>query len=201
VDERFQPGPKPEYLLKRYGLVGKKILLTVSRLSSKDRYKGQDRVIDVLPRLRQRHPDLIYVIAGEGDERPRLEKMAREKGLDGAVRFIGSVKESELVDTYRMADLFVMPSTGEGFGIVFLEAARCGIPVVGGNRDGTCDALREGEIGRLVEPENPDELARAILESLASQKSRREDSKYFSHRIFFQVAHSLVEEIAGRTGC
>jgi len=195
VDERFQPGPKPDYLLERYRLAGKKVLLTVSRLSSRENYKGQDQMIHLLPELLRKYPNLVYIIAGDGDDRPRLEKLAREKTLDGSVRFIGQVKESELPDVYRMADLFVMPSTGEGFGITFLEAACCKIPVIGGKTDGSMDALREGRIGKVVDPGNPEELARAIEDSLNSRGPSQEEVEIFSRGRFSHHVTELVKRL------
>ncbi len=199
IENRFEPGPKPAYLLERYGLVGKKVLLTVARLSSRDQYKGHDLILHVLPRLLERHPDLVYVIAGEGDDQSRLEKLAQEKKLNGAVRFIGRVEESELVDIYRMADLFAMPSKGEGFGIAFLEAARSGIPVIGGKADGSVDALREGKIGKMVDPDNSEELIRMIEESLNATPRRQIETEYFSSSNFTRQVRLLAREAIDKT--
>ena len=119
------------------------MLLTVSRLAASERYKGHDRVISVLPRVLERSPDVAYLVVGDGDDRQRLEEMAQKAGVAHAMRFAGHVPHQELPDYFRLADVFVMPSTGEGFGIVFLEAAASGLPVIGGNRDGSVDALAE----------------------------------------------------------
>ena len=96
--------------------------MTVSRLASSEQYKGHDRVIRTLPRLLSQHPETIYLIVGDGDDRPRLESLAVECGVAEKVQFAGLVPPEELPDYFRLADVFVMPSTGEGFGIVFLEA-------------------------------------------------------------------------------
>lgn len=141
IDDRFTPGPKPEELVQLYGLTGKRVLLTVGRISAAESYKGHDRVIALLPKLLEAHRDVVYVIAGDGDGRPALERLAASLGVEHACRFIGKTDEHELVDLYRIADLFVMPSTGEGFGIVYLEAMACGIPAVGLDRDGSVDPL------------------------------------------------------------
>lgn len=194
VDPKFQPGPKPDYLLKRYGLGGKKVLFTVSRITLRDQCKGHERIFEIMSRLLERHPHLVYVIAGEGAGRPQLEKKAREYGLDGRVRFIGEAKESELVDHYRMADVFVMPSTGEGFGIVFLEAMACGVPTVGGNQDGSADALVEGTLGAAVNPHDPDEICHAILEALDSKSAGPKPSARFSNGNFCHLAGELLKE-------
>jgi phosphatidyl-myo-inositol dimannoside synthase len=165
LDPRFTPGPKPVHLLRRYGLEGRRVLLTVGRISRHDRAKGHDRVIRALPRLRARFPDLAYVIAGDGDGRPDLEALAQAHGVADIVRFVGAVPEAELVDHYRMADLFVMPSTKEGFGIVFLEAMACGLPTIGGDVDGSVDPLSCSPLGMAVPPEQVTEAIAALLEA------------------------------------
>ena len=103
-----------------------------------------------MPDLLREYPELVYVVAGDGDGREKLQQMAMQQGLADRVKFIGKVSETELPDLYRAADVFVMPSTGEGFGIVFLEAMRSGIPVIGGNGDGSMDPLRDGTAGYAV---------------------------------------------------
>ena len=166
VDPRFRPGPKPDYLLDRHGVRGKKVLMTVSRLASSERYKGHDRVIRILSRIRVNHPEAIYIIVGDGDDRPRLEALAEEFRVQEQVHFAGLVPAKELPDYYRLADLLVMPSIGEGFGVVFLEAMASGVDVIGGNSDGSVDALCDGALGGLVDPDNCEELASAICAGL-----------------------------------
>jgi phosphatidylinositol alpha-1,6-mannosyltransferase len=166
VDPRFRPGPQPNYLLDRHHLRGKRILMTVSRLDTSERYKGQDRVIKILPLLLRSHPEIAYLIVGDGNDRPRLEALATEFAVADKVCFAGLVPAEEMQDYFRLADVYVMPSTGEGFGIVFLEAMATGISVVGGNLDGSLDALADGVLGTAVDPENPEELAAAIRASL-----------------------------------
>lgn len=170
-DERFTPGPRSQKLADRYGLSGKKVLLTVGRIASAERYKGQDRIIVLLPRILEKFPDAVYVVAGTGDDIPYLRQVAERCGVVDSVRFVGEVPDADLPDLYRTSDLFVMPSTGEGFGIVFLEAAACGLPVVGGRLDGSVDALRDGLGGMLVDPGNMDEILRAVLSGLQAPAS------------------------------
>ncbi len=108
--------------------------------------------------------------------------------------FAGRIPANELVDHYRLADVFVMPSTGEGFGIVFLEAAASGVPVIGGRTGGSWDALREGVLGDAVDPEDLDELAHAICAALS--RSRPVDaSAVDAFRLDKYRAH--VESLAG----
>lgn len=173
--DRFEPGPPPPSLLRRYGVAGKKVLLTIGRLAAIDAYKGQDRVIRLLAELERRCGDVHYIIAGDGDDRPRLEALVAQTGVERLVTFAGFVPDEDIEDLYKLADVFVMPSTGEGFGIVYLEAMACGCPVVAGNKDGSVDALAEGELGRLVDPDDPRELLEAIAATLSA--GRRHDTR------------------------
>jgi glycosyltransferase involved in cell wall biosynthesis len=152
-------------LRARYGLApGDRVLLTVARLDDAERYKGVDTVLRALPALQAQVPGLRYLIVGSGSDQPRIERLADELGVGDRVVFCGFVGTDALPPHFRLADAFVMPSRGEGFGIVFLEAMACGTPVVGGNEDGTRDALADGVLGRLVDPGD----AAALADALAS---------------------------------
>lgn len=199
VDERFSPGPKPETLLNRHQLQGRKVLLTVSRLAASERYKGHDRVIKAMAELRDAHPYLIYVVAGDGDDRQRLEKFAQELGVADQVRFIGYVPDNELPDIFRVADVFVMPSTGEGFGIVFLQALASGIPSIGGEKDGSRDPLRDGLDGALVCTKGTVDLANEISTML--EKGRPTGLRDIFGRTNFQtMVNDISHKLASNTG-
>jgi phosphatidylinositol alpha-1,6-mannosyltransferase len=131
------------------------------------RYKGQDRVIVALPTLIAQGQEVLYLIIGEGDDRRRLEAYARALGVTENVKFLGLVDAETLVEAYRAADLFVMPSTGEGFGIAFLEAMASGTPALGLAVGGACDALADGELGVAVS--ETEALAEAISRELSSR--------------------------------
>lgn len=146
------------------------MLLTVSRLNAQERYKGHDRVIQVLPELLRTFPDLRYLIAGDGDDRSRLESLAGQSGVSDRVIFAGEVPDEDLPDIYRLADAYVMPSTGEGFGIVFLEAAVSGLPIVGGGVDGSRDALADGAVGVCVDPSDSSSLMTAVETAIRSKR-------------------------------
>lgn len=169
VEPCYTPGTKSQKLLQRYAARDCKILLTVGRIAKAEAYKGHDRIIRLMPRLLERHTNLVYLIAGDGDGRPELERLAAETGVEEQVRFAGNVAADELVDHYRIADVFVMPSTGEGFGIVYLEAMACGIPAIGLDTDGSIDPLGALSNGRAV-PEHL--LFETICESLDGAGSR-----------------------------
>src|SRR5262249_2974186 len=98
------------------------IALIVSRLSSEDRYKGHDALIDAWPSVLAQTPDAVLVIVGDGDDRPRLEERVAERGVAHAVRFAGRVSDDELDRWYRRCAFLALPSVGEGFGLVLLEA-------------------------------------------------------------------------------
>jgi phosphatidylinositol alpha-1,6-mannosyltransferase len=162
VADRYTPGDGLA-LRTVLGAEGNRVLLTVGRMDSRDRYKGHDRVIAAIPDLVQRGHNVIYVIIGQGDDRARLEQLARETQVAERVRFLGAVGASQLAEAYRMADLFVMPSTGEGFGIAFVEAMASGTPALGLDVAGARDALADGELGILVpEDDLPGALDRAL---------------------------------------
>jgi phosphatidylinositol alpha-1,6-mannosyltransferase len=167
VADEFTAGDGNE-LRAALGIAGKRVLLTVGRIDARERYKGHDRVIAAIPDLVRRGHDVVYVIVGEGDDRARLEQLARETGVAERVRFLGAVGARRLAEAYRMADLFVMPSTGEGFGIVFLEAMASGTPALGLAVAGARDALADGELGTAVAER--DDLAAAIARLLAEER-------------------------------
>lgn len=190
--DEYGTGPRNPALVARYGLQNRKVVMMLGRLVSTERYKGVDEVLDVMPRLIERVPNLTYLIVGDGSDRPRLEAKAAALGLSRHVVFTGLVPEAEKADHYRLADAFVMPSGGEGFGFVFLEAMACGIPAVGSRTDGSREALREGSLGRLVDPANAAELEDAILKAVREPKRVPEGIEYFSFENFERRCHRLM---------
>jgi phosphatidyl-myo-inositol dimannoside synthase len=198
VEERFSPGPKREDLLARFALEGKKVLLTVGRLSAQEQYKGHDRVICALPELLTRHPEVCYLVVGDGDDRGRLETLAQQTGVPGHVVFTGAVTQDELPDYYRLADVFVMPSTGEGFGIAFVEAAAAGLLVVGCGVDGSRDALREGQLGAMAAP-SPGGVFAAVHGLLSSVPGTNTQGAFFQRKLFNQRSQAMLGGIIGQS--
>lgn len=168
--DRFKPQYRDATLMERYNLQSSKVLLTVGRLEAEERYKGFDQVIELMPQLIKRFPTLKYLIVGDGNDRRRLEGKVETFGLSDRVIFAGYIPESEKVAHYNLADVYVMPSTGEGFGIVLLEAVACGVPVVGSCVDGSREALLDGQLGRLVDPSEPLALLDAVTSALEGGK-------------------------------
>jgi phosphatidyl-myo-inositol dimannoside synthase len=122
-----------------------------------------------LPAVAERCPDVLYLIVGRGDDRSRLESLAAETVVSDRVRFAGEVAADELPDVYNLANVFAMPSTCEGFGIAFLEALASGVPVIGGKRDGSVDPLADGALGRIIDPDDREELVSALVAALSSE--------------------------------
>ncbi|MCP5148643.1 MAG: glycosyltransferase family 4 protein [Pseudomonadales bacterium] len=179
-------------LVSRYALGDCKTIMTLARLSSSERYKGIDEVIELMPSLLVSRPKLKYLVVGDGDDRPRLERKVQDLGLSGQVIFTGSVHESEKADYYRLADAFVMPSNGEGFGIVYLEALACGVPAVGSLTDGSREALRDGMLGELVNPADPDSIRQGVLNALGKPRQIPNGLEYFAWPAFSaRVSHSV----------
>lgn len=164
---RFENGPKPQHLLQRYGIrADQPVILTVSRLAFAERYKGHRQVLRAMGAVREAFPEVIYLIVGSGDDVPALRQLTFELGLEENVIFAGHVPGEALPDHYRLCDVFAMPSSREGFGIVFLEAMACGKPVVAGNVDGSVDALDNGRLGELVDPADSTQISAAICRCL-----------------------------------
>jgi phosphatidylinositol alpha-1,6-mannosyltransferase len=164
--QRFVARPRRQDLMARYGLVGRRVLLTVGRLYAR---KGMDRVIESLPSVLRVLPDVRYLLVGDGTYRADLEQLAIARGVRDAVVFAGAVPDAELIDHYALADAFIMANREmpdgdtEGFGLVFLEANACGIPVIAGKAGGSVDAVTDLVNGLVVDGDRPEEITGAIL--------------------------------------
>jgi len=157
------------------------VLLTVGRLVPR---KGVDTVIQALPLLLQHVPNLRYRVVGSGPDRERLQALARRLRVHDMVEFLGRVEDALLPNIYRNAHLFVMPvreeeagASVEGFGIVFLEAAASGLPVITSTEGGAAEALVPGKTGVLVPPQDPVTLAQVITALLKDPERRKQMGK------------------------
>jgi glycosyltransferase involved in cell wall biosynthesis len=183
-----------------------RVVLTVARLDGAEGYKGYDQVMRALPGVMRRVGPVRYLVVGSGDDARRLRKLAAELGLSDCLTLCGFVPEEELAAHYRLADVFAMPSRGEGFGIVFLEAMASGVPVLSGNLDGSVDALAGGALGLVV---NPDDIAAVAngLGDLLLQKGpafwfeplalRAECLRRFGHEQFRALVAAQVAAVLG----
>jgi len=148
-----------------------RIILTVGRWNSAERYKGADTLLAVLPRVLKAAPDTSLVLVGDGDDRPRLEHLARDFGVSEHAHFLHGLTPEQLFACYANCEVFALPSRGEGFGLVFLEAMAHAKPVIGGAHGGIPDIVEDGGTGLLVPYGDAEHLAQA-LESLLNNPGR-----------------------------
>jgi phosphatidylinositol alpha-1,6-mannosyltransferase len=149
-------------------------VLIVSRLAPDERYKGHDQLIGVWPDIRRQIPDAQLVVAGDGGDRPRLMARARQSGVGSAVLFPGFVTGPTLAALYARCRVFAMPSRGEGFGLVYLEAMRFAKPCIASTMDGGSEVVVDGHTGLLVPPDNlpaiRDATTRLLSDNALAQK-------------------------------
>ncbi len=162
LDPFFGEGSTPQSR-DDLGLPKGKIVLTVSRLDARERYKGVDTVIQAVPKVLSKVPDAFYVVVGDGGDRGRLQRIADDLGVSQHIHFAGRVTSSLLPSYYQQCDVFALPSSGEGFGIVFLEAMRFEKPCVGARSGGIPEVVEDGVTGFLVEPGDADGLADRLV--------------------------------------
>jgi phosphatidyl-myo-inositol dimannoside synthase len=176
-----------------------RVILTVGRWLSGERYKGMDTLITALPRLLMRCPGLNLVAVGEGDDREWLEHMAEKNGVRRHVHFLSGLSYAELSACYAACELFALPSRGEGFGLVYLEAMARGKPVIGGAHGGAPEVIDDGTTGYLVQHGDPVQLATSIetlLENPALAKQMGERGRQrVEHEFRFGVFAKSVKKL------
>jgi glycosyltransferase involved in cell wall biosynthesis len=148
-------------------------VFTVGRLAARECYKGVDTLIKALPEARAGDLDVTLTVAGEGDDMARLKQICADLKMNDYVTFLGSVSNERLRQLYRDCDVFAMPSKGEGFGIVFLEAMCYGKPCIGGNHGGTPEVIDQASNGYLVDHGDVSQLV-VYLRALAGQPDLRQ---------------------------
>jgi glycosyltransferase involved in cell wall biosynthesis len=175
--------------------------LVVGRLWSEERYKGHDLLIDVWPAVQRACPNAQLMIVGDGDDRARLESRVRDAGLHQAIRFAGLVSQDELRRHFAEAQVFVLPSEGEGFGIVFLEAMRAGRPCIAA-RGAAEEIVQDGVTGRVIPGRNGEALTRTLTHLLRDQQlcelmgragRRRFEEKFSATRFAERLLDALQE--------
>ncbi len=165
----FRPGLDSSNLRCSYGLEGKRVILSIGRLS---RRKGFDNVIRAMNLISREIADAHYVVVGIGEDDRYLKEIAASCGISDMVTFVGAAAEDELPLWYNLGELFVMPNRSvgndsEGFGMVFIEANACGRPVVAGRDGGTGDAVVDGVTGLRVYGDDVHEIASAVVKILS----------------------------------
>lgn len=206
VDTRqFTPTKTPERIRRSE-------ILICGRMAAHERYKGHDLLLECLP-IAERlvGQTLTLRVVGAGDDLDRLRARARQLNLEDRVIFTGRLPLPQLVEAYRHCGVFCMPSrlerrergywTGEGFGIVYVEAAACGRPVIASTDGGAPEAILPGETGLLADPRSPQSVAHAIADILRDpveadaigKRGRRMVEQRFSSDIFLRNIQELLE--------
>lgn len=190
---------KRDTLLKKYGFSDTDcILMTLTRMSSKERYKGYDKVIEAIAELKNKSANIKYLVAGSYDKQEKefLDKLISRLNLQDNIVLAGFIKDEELENHFAMSDIYVMPSQKEGFGIVFIEAMYYGLPVIAGNMDGSVDALLSGQLGQLVNPNSTHEVAAGINNILQDKKAFMPNrdllEKHFGYEAYKQKLQSIL---------
>lgn len=147
------------------------VILTVGRWVISERYKGTDDLIKAVAQLRS--PGVNLAVVGSGDDLPRLRKLAADLGLGERAMFFENLPREELAACYAYCDIFALPSAGEGFGLVFLEAMAFSKPIIGASFGGAVDVIENDVNGLVVPPHDPEQLSRT-LERLLQDASHRE---------------------------
>jgi phosphatidylinositol alpha-1,6-mannosyltransferase len=181
---------------------GRPTVLIVARMLSAERYKGHDALLEAWPVVKAHEPDARLVCVGDGDDLPRLQQKAHELGLGAHTRFTGFASARDLQHWYRHASVFAMPSRGEGFGLVYLEAMSHGLPCIGSVHDAAGEIIDDGVTGHLVDQSDPRELGAVLLGLLTNPERRqqmgtsglRRFQREFSYEAFSRRIVSLLED-------
>jgi len=160
-----------------------RVILTVGRWLTAERYKGMDTLITALPRLLTRWPDLQLAAVGEGDDLNWLQDLAEEHGVSMHVHFLSGLSYAQLAACYSACEMFALPSRGEGFGLVYLEAMACGKPVIGGAHGGAPEVISDGVTGYLVQHGDAVQLATSIETLLANPELAKEMGRRGKERV------------------
>jgi phosphatidylinositol alpha-1,6-mannosyltransferase len=177
-------------------------VLMVSRLDAGEDYKGHRQMIEAWPRVLDRVPNARLQIVGDGSLRPQLEDLARERGLSASVRFYGQVPDAARDELIARCCALAMPSRGEGFGLVYLEAMRMGRPCLVSNADAGQEVVNPPEAGLAVDPDHPGELAAAVVRLVSpgsewdewSVRARaRYEAQFTAAHFHRRLTHALFE--------
>jgi len=180
-----------------------RVILTVGRWLKSERYKGMDTLIKAMPRLLLHWPDLQLVLVGSGDDREWLVNIARDSGVQLHTRFLSDLTYAELSACYAAAEVFALPSRGEGFGFVYLEAMARGKPVIGGAHGGAPEVIQDGKTGYLVQHGDVPQLATSIDTLLANPelakqmgaRGRERVEKEYRFNVFAKGFKKILREL------
>jgi phosphatidylinositol alpha-1,6-mannosyltransferase len=162
---KFIPAEYDEVVRKGLGWDDRPVMLTVGRLQKR---KGQDMLIKAMPQIIEQHPDVLYAIVGDGEEKENLKSLVTELSLESNVQFLSEIPDETMIQCYQQCTLFVLPNRTigkdiEGFGMVLAEAQSCGKPVLAGDSGGTAETMIVGETGLIVDCTSHEILARKVV--------------------------------------
>jgi phosphatidylinositol alpha-1,6-mannosyltransferase len=183
---------------------GRRTILIVGRMAGPDRDKGHEALIRALPEVVRRVPDTVLVIVGRGADELRLRQLSKALGIESAVEFVGYVPDWDLPAYYEACKVFAMPSFGEGFGLVYLEAMHHAKPCLAGNRDAAPEVVQDGQTGLLVEPGNVAQVREALIRLLEDrvlaarlgEAGRRRLEKQFTYEHFAERLYQVFARFA-----
>lgn len=193
--DEYGLGAPSKILRAKFGLDGKVVIMTMGRMVGRERYKGFDEMLEILPALVLDIPNVTLLFVGDGDDRARLQHQVLQTGLGHHVVFTGRVSEAEKSEVFRLADVYAMPSSGEGFGFVVLEALASGVPVVASSSDGTREAVLDGKLGPAVDPRDHHALRAAILHAIKAPRVVPDGLSYFAFPNFQARLRSALAPI------
>ena len=185
------------------GFPNGRVILTVGRWLATERYKGMDTLIQAMPRLLLRWPDVQLVMVGSGDDREWLVNLTRDSGVQKHVHFLSGISYGELSACYAVAEIFALPSRGEGFGFVYLEAMARGKPVIGGAHGGAPEVIQDGVTGYLVQHGDTVQLATSIdallsnpeLARVMGARGKERVEKEFRFSVFAKGFKKILREL------
>jgi glycosyltransferase involved in cell wall biosynthesis len=198
----YGAAPKDPELVARLGLAGKRVVMTLSRLA--EPYIGVDEILGALGRLPSAARDVVYLVAGDGPDLPRLREKARTLGVADRVVFTGYVPDDNKADYYRLADVYAMPGSGAAFDryplrFAFLEAMACGVPVVGAICEEEHERNTDGALlAAQVDPRDPQAIADAIMRALAAPKAVPPSLARYDYPAFRERCHGVLDRIWAR---
>jgi len=187
-------------LHSRYGIgANDKVLLTLTRMASEERYKGYEMVMQSVYQLKEKYPCIKYLLVGkyDGAEKKRLDDIINSLGLQQNIILTGFIPDEEIAAHFALADLYIMPSQKEGFGIVFIEAMFYGKAVIAGNKDGSVDALKNGTFGLLVNPDSQQQITDAITEVINHKEKYIPGHEAVMEHFSFPVYKEKLRRIVG----
>jgi phosphatidyl-myo-inositol dimannoside synthase len=181
-----------------------RVILSVGRWAASERYKGVDDLIRAVAQLQTKFPRLCLAAVGDGDDLPRLEKIARDLGVSESIRFLTNLSREEIAACYARSEIFALPSTGEGFGLVFLEAMAFGKPLIGTAHGGITDIIENRVNGLLVPAGDLKSLVDALAELLENESLRmelgRRGAEHVRQRYSFDFFVNNLERIIEECG-